>query len=130
MGISGRDIRTFRDRQTWFIGRAGRGSAGYDPLITARRLVQVYNGGSMPSSPDHVYLTHPVELDGTEEEGGSASPNVDTTTTIPVVVLWNAPAVGDILTAYGAGGRWVAERGGTPGTGSLTCGACTIPGRV
>jgi hypothetical protein len=122
----GRSIRTLRDRQQALMGLAGR-LCGYDPIITARRLVQVYNGGEMPSSPDHVYLTNPVELDGDEAEGGGATPNVDTSTTIPVVVLWNAPSVGDVLTAYAVGGRWVAERGSTPGSGGFTCGTCQIP---
>ena len=38
---------------------------------TARRLVQIFDGGSMPSSPDHFFFSHPVELDGTETEGGA-----------------------------------------------------------
>ena len=79
---------------------------------TARRLVQVYNGGSMGSSPDLFYLTHPVELDGSETEGGSYTPTEDTDQTIAVDVLWHAPSAGDLLTAYAVGGRWVAERGG------------------
>jgi hypothetical protein len=81
-------------------------------VAAARRLVSVYNGGSMASQSDHIFLTHPVELDGTEVEGGAASPNVDTSVTIPVVVLWDVPEVGDILVASAVGGRWVAERGG------------------
>ena len=45
----------------------------------------------MATQPDHIFLTHPVELDGAEVEGGPASPNVDTSATIPVVVLWDVP---------------------------------------
>ena len=82
-------------------------------VAAARRLVSVYNGGSMPTQPDHIFLTHPVELDGAEAEGGAASPNVDTSATIPVVVLWHAPQAGDLLVASSVGGRWVAERGGS-----------------
>ncbi len=81
----------------------------------------------MPMSPDKVYLTHPVELDGIETEGSLATPNVDTTTTIPVVVLWGAPQVGDLLTAYAVGGRWVAERSVTSGQTGYLCGQCQIP---
>src|SRR5262249_26722667 len=77
----------------------------------------------MPTQPDHIFLTHPVELDGTEVEGGTASPNVDTSATIPVVVLWDAPQAGDMLVASSVGGRWVAERGGGSRT-TICVGAC------
>jgi hypothetical protein len=76
---------------------------------TPRQLVQVYNGGSMPSESDHFYLTNPVYLNGAETEGGTATYVADTTQTIVVDVLHQAPAAGDILTAYAVGGRWVAE---------------------
>jgi hypothetical protein len=120
------DLRILRNRQA-ALGRAIDRAAEASPLITARRLVQVYNGGAMPSSPDKVYLTHPVELDGPEIEGGPATPNVDTTTTIPVVVLWGAPQAGDVLTAYAVGGRWVAERVAPSGQSGFPCGPCQIP---
>jgi len=76
---------------------------------TPRRLVQVYNGGAMPSEPDHFYLTNPAYLNGAETEGGTGSPSVDTSQTIVVDVLGKAPSAGDYLTAYAVGGRWVAE---------------------
>jgi hypothetical protein len=95
-------------------------------LAPARRLVQVYNGGSMPSSPGHFFLAYPLELDGAEVEGGTATLVVDTTQTIVVNVLGHAPSAGDILTAYAVGGRWVAERGGSSG-GSSACAPCRIP---
>jgi len=119
------ELRILRNRQAAF-GRAIDRAAEASPLITARRLVQVYNGGAMPTSPDKVYLTHPVELDGTETEGGSATPNVDTSTTIPVVVLWGVPQAGDLLTAYAVGGRWVAERAVPSGQPGYPCGQCQI----
>jgi hypothetical protein len=98
------------------------------PAIAARRLVQIYDGGAMPSSPDHFFLAHPVELDGAEVEGGLATPAVDTSTTIAVDVLWGVPQVGDILTAYAVGGRWVAERsGGIPPGGHPCSGCSSIP---
>jgi hypothetical protein len=98
------------------------------PLSVSRRLVQVFDGGSMPTEPDHFFLAHPVELDGPEAEGGSASPVVDTSTTMYVDVLWHAPEAGDILTAYAVGGRWVAERS-RPGPSEFVCGTCSIPSR-
>ena len=113
------ELRILRDRQAAF-GRMNNRAAESSPLINARTLVQVYNGGAMPTSPDKVYLTHPVELDGTETEGGSATTNVDTSTTIPVAVLWGAPQAGDLLTAYAVGGRWVAERVGRIKPGRLS----------
>jgi hypothetical protein len=120
------ELRILRNRQA-ALGRAIDRDLEASPLITARILVQVYNGGAIPTSPDKVYLTHPVELDGTETEGGSANPNVDTSTTIPVVVLWDAPQAGDLLTAYAVGGRWVAERAAPSGQTGYPCGQCQIP---
>ena len=81
----------------------------------------------MGASPDLFYFTHPVELDGTETESGLGTPVVDATQTIAVDVLWHAPSVGDILTAYAVGGRWVAERGGSSSVTTLPCGPCAIP---
>ncbi len=120
------ELRTLRDRQGELDEAIDR-AFEFSSLITSRRLVQVYNGGAMPSSAGLVYLTHPAELDGFETEGGSASPNVDSTTTIPVVVLWRAPKAGDLLTAYGVGGRWVAERTGSSSQAGYPCGLCLIP---
>jgi hypothetical protein len=122
-----REARTLCERERAHRAMLDRGQSARPPAIAARRLVQVYNGGAMPSSPDHVYLTHPVELDGVELEGGTASTTVETSTTIPVVVLWNAPNAGDILTAYAVGGRWVTERGGGSGATGYPCGSCLIP---
>jgi hypothetical protein len=76
---------------------------------TARQLVCVYNGGSMPNEPDRFYLANPAYLNGAEAEGGSSGPSVDTSQTIVVDVLGKAPMAGDYLTAYAVGGRWVAE---------------------
>jgi len=121
-----RNARILRDRQTALGGTIDR-VAEAPTRPTARRLVQVYNGGSMPTQPGYVYLTHPAELDGAETEGGSATLNVDTSTTIPVVVLWGAPQAGDVLTAHAVGGRWVAERSGTSTQSGYPCGQCQIP---
>ena len=122
-----RGARIVRDRQG--VLRAAIGRAARLPAMTAsRRLVSVYNGGQMPDQPDHIFLTHPVELDGAEAEGGPSSPNVDTSATIPVVVLRDSPQVGDLLVASSVGGRWVAERTGGHTTVCVSvCGG--IPGR-
>lgn len=81
----------------------------------------------MGAAPMLFYLTNPVELDGTESEGGSSTPTADTTQTIPVVFLDNAPSVGDIVPAFRVGGRWVAERGTSPTSSSYACSPCAIP---
>jgi hypothetical protein len=114
----GRGARILRDRQGILRAAMDRAS-GVPAVAAARRLVSVYNGGNMPTQPNYVFLTHPVDLDGAEVEAGTASPNVDTSTTIPVVILWHAPQVGDLLIANAVGGRWVAERGG--GCNSTIC---------
>jgi hypothetical protein len=115
-----RDARVLRDRQAGLCAAIDRA-----PIVpataAARRLVSVYNGGNMPTQPDYIFLTHPVWLDGSEVEGGPASPNVDTSATIPVVVLRGAPQVGDLLVASAVGGRWVAER-----SGSCTVTVCVV----
>jgi hypothetical protein len=49
----------------------------------ARRLVQIFDGGAMPTLPGHFYLSHPVEVGGAEVEGGSASPVVDNSRRFP-----------------------------------------------
>jgi hypothetical protein len=118
--------RILRDRQT-ALGEVIDRATEVSTRVTARRLVQIYDGGSMPTQASCVYLTNPVELDGNESEGGSATANVDTSTTIPVVVLWGAPQVGDLLTAYAVGGRWVAERSGASIQLGYPCGECRIP---
>lgn len=97
------------------------------PGGTARRLVQVYNGGMMPTSPDHFFLTHSVELDGAETEGGTGTPTADTTQTIPVDVIGSVPLVGDLLIAYAVGGRWVAQ-GGCSITVHVTCFSADVAG--
>jgi hypothetical protein len=119
----GRQLRARHADLAELVDRALRSGGGG----TMRRLVQVYDGGMIPSAGDHFFLTNPVELNGLETEGGTAAPVVDTTQTIVVDVL-NHPAVaGDLLTAYAVGGRWVAERFGTPGGGGAPCYPCTIP---
>jgi hypothetical protein len=90
-------------------------------------LVQVYNGGSMPTVPERVYFTHPVLVTGSETEGGSGTLTVDTATTVPVVVLGHAPLVNDYLTVYAVGGRWVSEKGGLDGSSGTMCSPCNIP---
>jgi hypothetical protein len=107
---------------------------GGEAYGSAGLLVQVYDGGSMPNQPDHVYLTHPVNLDGAEQEGTQAPATADTSTSVPVVVIRNAPQAGDILVAHAVGGRWVAESGGGKCNPNVTLGTawcnCVAPGTI
>jgi hypothetical protein len=86
----------------------------------------------MPSTVPAVYLVNPVQCLGTEGEGSTGSPNVDTSTSVPVVVLAHVPSVGDIIPAYMAGGRWVSDCGA--GSCSVTicvmCAAVNVSGAI
>ena len=119
-------MRIVRARHAELASRVDRTIPFASPA-TPRRLVQIFNGGSMPSSPDHFFLAYPIELDGIETEGGTGTPVDDASQPIVVDVLGHAPSAGDILTAYAVGGRWVAERGQSSGGGSLACSPCNIP---
>jgi hypothetical protein len=120
------EARDLRERHNGLVQAAFRSAAAATPT-TARRLVQIRDGGAIPSSADHFFLAYPIEFDGAEAEGGTGTPVVDTSQPIIVDVLGHAPSVGDILTAYAVGGRWVAERAGLSGGGSLACSPCSMP---
>ena len=118
--------RALRERHGDLVQAAAR-SVAAPSQTTARRLVQIHDGGAIPSAADHFFLAYPIELDGTEAEGGTGTPVVDASQPIIVDVIGHAPSAGDILTAYAVGGRWVAERAGLSGGGSLACSPCNIP---
>ena len=125
------DARVIRDRIGETSAALDRARADRPPFGSARMLVQVYNGGSMPKVANAVYLTHPVELDGSECEGCTATPDVGTPS-VPVVML-GVPDAGDIVTAYAVGGRWVSEatRPGVPACPvSLVPVYCLCPGSI
>ncbi len=121
------EARILRDRMSVYEDAVDRAGAGAD-YGSARLLVQVYNGGSMPAAVPRVYYTHPVLATGTVSEGAAATLTADTATTVPVVVLNKVPSVGDYLVAYSAGGRWVSEETGSGGgTPTDPCSPCAIP---
>jgi hypothetical protein len=124
--LSDRELRIVRARHAELAGKVDR-VVPFASSATPRRLVQIFNGGSMPSSPDHFFLAYPIELDGAEIEAGTGSPVDDASQPIVVDVLGHVPLAGDILAAYAVGGRWVAERGHSTSSGSLTCSPCSIP---
>lgn len=93
---------------------------------TPRFVGRVVNGGSIPTSTDRVFLVNPALLSGAESEGAAASAVVDSSRTIPVVVIGSTvPKAGDLLVAFAVAGRWVARMGGS--TPSIACGTCSIP---
>lgn len=102
------------------------------PRGSDRFVGQVTTGGTLPTCVPCVYILNPVQLGGSETEGGAGSNAVDSTRQIPVVVLGHAPSIGDKLIAHSAGGRWVAERGGAPpahcGSACFVCGGIYITG--
>jgi hypothetical protein len=66
--------------------------------------------GRMPTDPGHFFLVNPiVGINGSECQGCPGSPVFDPAQQTPVLVLGNAPSVGDMLVCFGVGGRWVAE---------------------
>ncbi|QEH38636.1 hypothetical protein OJF2_72420 [Aquisphaera giovannonii] len=81
----------------------------------------------MPSSTDRVFLVHPVSLGGREGEGAAPDLSVDTSRSIPVVLIGSrTPAAGDLVAAFAVGGRWVADSGASSG---LICSPCSLPSR-
>ena len=122
-----REARTLRDRMGALEDALDRASQGTSSS-SARLLVQVFNGGSMPSAVPRVYFTHPVLATGTVSEGAAGTLTADTATTVPVIVLNKVPSVGDYPVAYSAGGRWVSEETGSGGGPVYeTCSPCSIP---
>jgi hypothetical protein len=132
-GDSARESRILRDRMAAFDDALDRASSD-GPFTAARMLVQTFSGGAYPTTTPAVYLTNPVLVTGPETEGGAGTLTVDSATTVPVVVLGQPPMIGDYLTAYAVGGRWVTDlltkSSPPPNLGGcvlLTCSPCSIP---
>lgn len=84
----------------------------------------VVNGGSMPTVNGKVYLVNPVTMTGSETEGAATVAVVDTSRTVPIVVIGSrVPSVGDLLPVYDVANRWVAESG----TDRVPCVPCSLP---
>jgi hypothetical protein len=124
---NGGQTRILRDRQRAYTRAMDRAQGSNRAFTSARQLVQVFNGGSMPAAVPRVYFTHPVLATGTVSEGGIATLTTDTMTTVPVIFLNHVPAVGDYATAYSVGGRWVAEESTPGGSLSVVCSPCSLP---
>ena len=131
-GSSGRsygtEARILRDRQAAHSDAMDREAGRSSPYSSARMLVQVYDGGSIPSAADRVYFTRPVLATGTETEGGAGTLTVDSATTVPVVVLGRPVVAGDNLIATSLGGRWVADGGACSVKIHVTCSVVAVAG--
>ena len=67
--VLAREMRILRDRQAAHKDALDRATASSPAFSSARMLVQVFNGGSMPAAIPRVYYTHPVVATGVESEG-------------------------------------------------------------
>jgi hypothetical protein len=123
----GPELLTERDRIEETVQRALL--ARRDPSDSARKIVgSVYNGGAMPRTVPAWFLTNPADFGCDETEGAGCSPRIDTTSTVPVLVLGpKVPSVGDLLPARMIGGKWVTGSGGGGGGGVISCSPCNIP---
>ncbi len=122
-----REARSLRDRQAAHEDAIDRAAGTLATFASARMLVQVFNGGSIPSAVPRVYYTHPVVATGAEAEGGLVTLSVDRVTTVPVIFLNRVPSVSDYATAYAVGGRWVVDETISSSGGLVTCSPCNLP---
>jgi hypothetical protein len=95
----GQKLLTERDRIEETVQRALL--ARRDPADSARKIVgSVYNGGAMPTTVPAWFLTHPADFGCNESEGAPCAATIDTTSTVPILVLGpHVPSVGDLLPA-------------------------------
>ena len=110
---------------------AARDRATPQPAFrSARQLVQVYNAGSMPTTPDNFFACHPATLDGAEQEGGTGTPLVDNTVTLFVDFLHASPDRGRPRRRdRRRPGRWVSRSTGRRDDEYLPHGLQRRPGR-
>ena len=74
---------------------------------TAGRLVRTTTITTYPTNAGRFYACNPVEIDGTEIEGSSASYIADTNQVLYCLNLGTAiPTAGTTLIATAVGGRW------------------------
>jgi hypothetical protein len=84
---------------------------------TQRVAVQITTGGSFPSGELKTYLANWMTgFDSSDIEGTSFSADIETTQTMPVVILGGPVSVGDQVVVSSVGGRWVGEIRGEGGS--------------
>ncbi len=105
-------LRTERTRNLE-LGRAIRNADPGTLPAPAKFVGAVTTGGTLPTCVPCYYTVNPVQLGGTEQEGGLPANLIDATRTVPVAFLGpKAPSLGDLATIVSAGGRWVADQSG------------------
>jgi hypothetical protein len=112
------ETRTLRNRLEGLSNRFD--AAGNPPIAaTGRMVVQVFDGGKMPSSGQHYFLGHPVSFSGDEQEGNTDTGTADTSASVVFFVLGTViPQVGDRVVITQCGNRWVSSQG----SGTCCCG--------
>ena len=71
-------------------------------------LLQIFDGGNMPTTTPGQFLGHPATFGGTLTENAAFTPLVDASRHEVVTVYGSPPAVGDFVLAERRGGKWVA----------------------
>jgi hypothetical protein len=101
------DTRVIRDRQQTVREAIDR-TKGLAPVGSAAILAQTTTVSSYPTDASAFYACLPVDLDGSESEGSSATFVQESST---VFYAWNAgtqiPPAGTGIVCHAVGGRWV-----------------------
>lgn len=91
------------------------------------RVGRVFANPTVPTTTRKYFAMHPVDVLGTETEGGTGSKTVDATKTFyAFVVGTTAPVAGDDLVCRFVGHRWVAEC--CASASGITLGGCPCAG--
>jgi hypothetical protein len=89
---------------------------------TPAALGTVYNAGNMPSTVPGQFAVHPTSVSFTETEGATPAVPAVPAAAVFTVLGPHVPGVGDVLTGFLVGSRWVAQRGyGSSPTGPPPC---------
>ncbi|MGP0063517.1 MAG: hypothetical protein ACLQGP_07965 [Isosphaeraceae bacterium] len=96
-----------RDRQQAMQGSLNR-EVGRAPEGSAAVLAQTSTVSTYPASASAFFACLPIDIDGSETEGASATYVQESST---VFYAWNAgtqvPPVGTAIVCHAVGGRWV-----------------------
>lgn len=111
------DIRIVRERQSAASDRLDRGR-GDGPVGAAAVLAQTVAVTTYPTAAQAYYGAIAAEIDGTENEGDSATYVQQGTQPTALFFAWNAgtevPPVGTTVVCHAVGGRWVFRYDAAP----------------